>query len=58
MISDVLSEAVSDIREYLKTGRYGDSNDPLRQRIDALVVEMDEIRQILDTPPIDQSQVH
>ena len=54
MISDVLSEAVTDIRDYLT--RMPDvypPGDPVTVRITALVTEMDAVRQVLDTPPPD-----
>jgi hypothetical protein len=51
MISDLLSEAAEEIRDYLGTGAYGEAGDLFRQRLEGLVREMDEIREILDTPP-------
>jgi hypothetical protein len=48
-ISDTLWEAVEEIRGYLKNhpSMYGD----VRPRIESLLVEMDQVRVLLDTPP-------
>jgi hypothetical protein len=62
MISDVLSEAIEQIRDYLTNpvyaGVYGEPAEPFRQRIEKLVAEMDEVREILDTPPVDEKHAH
>jgi hypothetical protein len=52
MVSDVLCEAHKEISDYLT--RYPDNYESLRGRIESLLVEMDEIRKILDTPPTRQ----
>lgn len=53
MISDTLFDAVGDIRDYLNDPAFAHvyGPGPLRDRIEALLVEMDAIRQVLDTPP-------
>ena len=48
-ISDVLSEAAEDIREYMR--KIPLTYDPLKERIDSLLQDMDDIRIELDTPP-------
>ena len=52
MISDVLSEAVADIRDYLADPITADCYTTVRGRIDALVADMEAVRVILDTPPV------
>jgi len=49
MISDTLSKAAHEIREYQENipGAY----NSIKDRLDALLTEMDAIRVILDTPP-------
>jgi len=51
MISDVLSEAVRDIREYLKPP-FGYTGDPeMMAKITKVIAEMEALRIELDTPP-------
>lgn len=54
MISDTLSDAVAEIREYLDhDGPFASCyQGPVRERIERLVEEMDAVRRVLDTPPI------
>tara|TARA_B100000378_G_scaffold230812_1_gene195847 strand:+ start:1853 stop:2023 length:171 start_codon:yes stop_codon:yes gene_type:complete len=49
-VSDTLSEAVDEIRDYLDTnpGMYR----AVRPRIEALLAEMEQVRVLLDTPPL------
>lgn len=52
MVSDVLFDAVEDIKKYLvsetyKTVYHGDT----RREIEILVAYMDSVREMLDTPP-------
>jgi hypothetical protein len=50
MISDVLTDAIDDIRDYLDhSPLYTDAD--LRKRIVDLVEQMDAMRKQLDTPP-------
>jgi hypothetical protein len=52
MISDVLSDAVDRIREYLDDPVYATVySGELRERIERLVQQMDRIRAELDLPP-------
>jgi hypothetical protein len=55
MISDVLWQAEKDIKEYLAWDPcpYGKPGEPFRDRIDALVAEMEAIRMQpgMDSPP-------
>lgn len=51
MVSDVLSEAAHDIREYLRTMPQVYAS--IRPELERLLSEMDSIRIFLDTPPID-----
>ena len=55
MISDVLSDAASDIRDYLDhpvTGEcYGSA---IRGDIQHVLDQMDRVRRLLDTPPASQ----
>lgn len=52
MISDVLSEAAQEIRNYLHDETFAQIyTDELRARIEELVRDMDAIRVSLDTPP-------
>jgi hypothetical protein len=51
MISDTLSDAHHAIRRYLNSSWGRKAYEPLRERIELLLVEMNEIRKILDTPP-------
>lgn len=52
MISDVLFEARESIIRYLTDLKaYYPDSDPVTQRIRVLVKEMEEIQDILDTPP-------
>lgn len=53
MISDVLSDAVAEIREYLdhKSPFPSCYQGPVRERIERLVAEMEAVRIVLDTPP-------
>jgi len=51
MISDTLSDAVTDIRAYLDDEVMGRAYEgEMRARIEALVTEMQTIRELLDTP--------
>jgi hypothetical protein len=50
-ISDTLFEARGEIRRYLDSSWGRKAYQPLRERIELLLVEMNEIRKILDTPP-------
>ena len=53
MISDVLSDAVSSIDDYLTDPTFAGAypaDDPLTRRIKRCATEMDAIRAILDTP--------
>ena len=52
MISDVLFEALADIRGYLSDPITAPYYGAVRERIDALVAEMDAVRVVLDTPPV------
>lgn len=49
MISDILFDAAEDIKQYQIDcpGAY----DPIRAKIDEVVVAMEELRITLDTPP-------
>lgn len=51
MISDVLHDAASDIREYLESDKdwYSAATWPSRPRLDRLLAEMDALREELDT---------
>jgi hypothetical protein len=49
MISDVLFEAVKEIRRYQRD--MPRSYDFMKGELDWLVEEMDRIREMLDTPP-------
>ena len=49
MISDVLSEAVDDIRAYLRSSPHVYAN--VRAELDELVTDMDAIREHLDCAP-------
>ena len=51
MISDVLFEAVADIKQYLKDAAVGDHYKQFRQEIDDVVGRMDKLRAKLDRPP-------
>lgn len=51
MISDTLFEAVRDIRRYQK--ELPQCYVELKDRIDDVVEQMDSLRRVLDTPPID-----
>jgi hypothetical protein len=52
MISDTLHDAAEDIRRTLADPVMGGAYDsPMRERINALLAEMDAIRRDLDTPP-------
>ena len=52
MISDVLSDASASIKEYLVHPATAPCyTGPIRSRIDALLVEMDAVRTVLDAPP-------
>ncbi len=59
MISDTLFDAVAEIREYLDGPIYRwSAEDPSRQRVEALVREIEEVAQLLGMPPIDQRRLH
>jgi hypothetical protein len=49
MISDVLSEAADDIRNYMQ--RLPKTYKDVKPRLDQLLTDMDGIRSELDTPP-------
>jgi hypothetical protein len=49
MISDVLSDAVKEMRRYLAESRCYDGE--IRSRLEKLVADMDAMRAELDTPP-------
>lgn len=49
MISDILFDAIEDIRDYQRD--MPDVYDPIRAEIEAVIVAMDALRQKLDTPP-------
>lgn len=53
MISDTLFEASEEVKRYLADEVFALAYQPgpLRDRIEAMVAEMDTIRIILDTPP-------
>ena len=52
MISDVLSDAVNKIRDYLSDPANRDVYiGATRREIEALVAEMDRVRKKLETPP-------
>ena len=52
MISDILHEAAGHIRGVLNSHPLSyPPRDPLTKRIEALVTEMEAIRDILDKPP-------
>jgi hypothetical protein len=52
MISDVLSDAAADIRDYLAKPATQDCyQGELRDRINRLLAEMDAVRIYLDTSP-------
>ena len=55
-ISDLLFETEVSIKQYLETGHYGDSDDPVRQEIEQLLAHMEAVRQLLglDCPPDDE----
>jgi hypothetical protein len=56
MISDVLSDAYDQIREYLDSPEFDDTySGSLREEIERLVREMDRIRALLDRPPVPDS---
>lgn len=48
MVSDVLCDAVNEIRNYLVQERYSPAEEAM---IKALVSHMDAVRMYLDTPP-------
>ena len=48
MVSDVLSEAITDLEYYLKTGWY---NGEIKKEIIAVKTIMNSLRVKLDTPP-------
>jgi hypothetical protein len=50
-ISDVLFEAHDGISDYLV--RVPERYEDVRERLERLLAEMDAIRKILDTPPVD-----
>jgi hypothetical protein len=57
MISDVLSEACHQIREYLEDPVYNDMySGKLRDEIERIVSEMDRLRAKLDQPPAHAEQ--
>jgi hypothetical protein len=51
MISDVLFEAGADIRDYLDRGAYGKRGEPLYDRIESVVAQMEALRAHLDAGP-------
>jgi hypothetical protein len=51
MISDVLFDAVSDIKEYLNHPAIAPAYKEIRQEIDEVVERMDKLRAKLDQPP-------
>jgi hypothetical protein len=51
MISDVLFEAVADIKEYLNHPDIAPHYKEIRQEIDDVVERMDKLRATLDQPP-------
>ncbi|MEO0828841.1 MAG: hypothetical protein AAFY03_00070 [Pseudomonadota bacterium] len=52
MISDILDEAATEIRYYMK--HFPDAYRPIEQRLNALLVEMDAIMGLpgMDRPPL------
>jgi hypothetical protein len=50
MISDVLFEAIADIRQYQKTSP--DAYDEISEQIDAVVQTMHSLLEYLDAPPV------
>lgn len=58
MISDVLSEAVGRVREYLGDPVYANTySGELRQQLLALTEQMERMRVTLDTPPASPAQL-
>ena len=55
MISDVLFEAIRDIRQYQKD--WPDSYDGLKKQIDVVVETMNGLLEYLDTPPVKDGDV-
>ncbi|NDF00522.1 MAG: hypothetical protein EB034_19975 [Verrucomicrobia bacterium] len=51
MISDVLSEAIHDMREYLSHPGTAAAYQSLRPRLELLIADMETMRVTLDTPP-------
>lgn len=55
MISDVLSDAAHDIRDYLEHPVAGACyGSAIRDDIQHVLAQMDNLRRILDTPPASQ----